>query len=337
MERLTLALIVALSLGRPGLAPAQEQAQQLVEAGTYGDLIQQADAAYEAKDYAASARLFSQAFKTQNWNGTINDYYNAACSWSLAANADSAFSQLFRIARRAEIRDYLDHMMQDPDLASLHSDTRWKELRDLATSTKEMVEATWDKPLVAQLDSIFVADQSHRMKVEEIIQKFGRESKEFQDLLNAMREADSVNVIKITKLIDQHGWLGADVVGTRGNETLFLVIQHADLAVQDKYLSVMREAVSAGKASASHLALLEDRVNLAHGKRQIYGSQIRNDPKSGEYYVLPLEDPDHVDERRAAVGLGPLADYVGRWKIVWDLEQYKTELPEIEARMKQEE
>lgn len=57
-------------------------------------------------------------------------------------------------------------------------------------------------------------------------------------------------------------------------------------------------------------------------------------PGKGEF-VLPLEDPDNVDKRRAEVGLGPLADYVKQWNIVWDVEEYKKQLPELE-RISQE-
>jgi hypothetical protein len=92
---------------------------------------------------------------------------------------------------------------------------------------------------------------------------------------------------------------------------------------------MMREAVKAGRAKASSLALLEDRVALAEGRPQTYGSQIMREGNAENYYVRALLDPDHVDERRASVGLGPLADYVKNWNIIWDVEAYKNQLPEL--------
>lgn len=97
---------------------------------------------------------------------------------------------------------------------------------------------------------------------------------------------------------------------------------------------MMREAVANKKASGSSFALLEDRVALGEGRRQIYGSQIGRHSDTGLYYVLPLDDPDKVDKRRGEVGLGLLADYVSRWDIVWDVEAYKAELPALEAKDK---
>lgn len=46
---------------------------------------------------------------------------------------------------------------------------------------------------------------------------------------------------------------------------------HSELAVQEKYLPMMRESVENRKAFAGNLALLEDRVDVSHGKKQIYG------------------------------------------------------------------
>ena len=105
------------------------------------------------------------------------------------------------------------------------------------------------------------------------------------------------------------------------------------METQVQYLPMMREAVKNGKAKGSSLALLVDRVALRQGKRQIYGSQIARDQDSPVYYVSPLEDPDNVDKRRAEVGLGPLSEYVSRWQIKWDVEQYKKDLLKMEEKM----
>lgn len=136
-------------------------------------------------------------------------------------------------------------------------------------------------------------------------------------------ELEKKNLVKVKAILKQYGWPGPDQVGHEANSALFLVIQHADIATQEEYLPLMRKAVAEGKALPMHLALLEDRVALRQGKRQIYGSQIGQDEQTGESYVLPLADPDRVDERRRSVGLPPLAEYVTKWGIVWNVAEYK--------------
>jgi hypothetical protein len=303
------------------------------QSSRYFKLVHQADSLYNAKQFEASAFAYSEAFKVNGWKGTINDRYNAACSWALAGIPDSSFFQLNRIATKANFSNY-GHVMMDPDLQSLHSDKRWNTLLEIIRRNKEKAEANLNKPLTAKLDSIYVEDQKYRQQIDEIDKKYGWESKEMQELWKTIHEKDSINLIKVKGILDKYGWLGPDVVGQQGSSTLFLVIQHSDQATQEKYLPIMREAVKNGKASASELALLEDRVALGQGKRQIYGSQISRDPETEKYYVRPLEDPGNVDKRRAQVGLPPLSEYVMRWQIKWDAEQYKKDLPSIEKKEK---
>lgn len=303
------------------------------QSGEYFTLVKKADSLYNAGNYKASAWTYSAAFKANGWTGISNDRYNAACSWALANNSDSSFFQLNSIVTKANYIDY-GHITTDPDLNSLHNDNRWKPLLDLIKQNKEKAEANLNKPLVAELDSIYAEDQKYRLQIDEIQKKYGWESNEMKAHWKIINDKDSINLIKIKSILDKYGWLGTDVVGVQGNSTLFLVIQHSDLATQEKYLPMMREAVKNGRAKGSALALLEDRVALREGKKQIYGSQIGRDSETKLYYVSPLEDPDNVDKRRAEVGLQPLADYVSRWQIKWDIEQYKKDLPTIEAKEK---
>jgi len=186
--------------------------------------------------------------------------------------------------------------------------------------------------LEKQLDSIYSDDQKYRLQLNDIEKKYGAGSKELKECWQIIREKDSVNIIKVRAIIDQYGWPSGDIIGKKGSKTLFLVIQHADIETQEKYLPIMREAVKNGNAAASQLALLEDRVALRRNKKQIYGSQIGKDPDTKLYYVRPLEDPDHVNERRASVGLEKLEKYIKYWDLKWDAEQYKKDLPAIEVK-----
>ena len=295
----------------------------------YSTLIRKAFSLYSLKDYKNSALTYSAAFKANGWKAKSSDRYNAACSWALAEKPDSAFFQLEKIASELNYSNY-GHLITDPDLKSLYLDKRWESLLVMVKKNKENAEANLNKPIVAQLDSIYFEDQKYRLQIKEIEEKFGWESKEMKDLWTIIDSKDSINLITIKAILDKEGWLGADVVGEQGNSTLFLVIQHSNQSTQEKYLPMMRNAVKNGKAKGSDLALLEDRVALGQGKKQIFGSQISQNMKTQLYYIRPIEDPDNVDRRRAEVGLDPIADYVSYWQIKWDLERYKKDLPAIE-------
>ncbi|MFA8433550.1 MAG: DUF6624 domain-containing protein [Marinifilaceae bacterium] len=186
--------------------------------------------------------------------------------------------------------------------------------------------------LVAQLDTIHQSDQKYRVHINELIQKSRSESENMEliNLIELMNEKDSINLHKIEKILDKHGWLGADVIGEQGNKTLFLVIQHSDLETQLKYLPMMREAVKKGDAKGKDFALLEDRIAIKQGNRQIYGSQIKID--GDEFYVYPIIEPEKVNERRAEVGLEPIEDYVKHVGIIWNVEKHKEKTKRIESQ-----
>ncbi|GAA4311823.1 hypothetical protein GCM10023115_32360 [Pontixanthobacter gangjinensis] len=298
----------------------------------YHSLIGEAWELYQSQDYEESAETYMEAFSETDSKARTTDRYNAACSWALAGNVDNSFVQLFKVAEEGNYTN-LEHISTDPDLDILHSDKRWSNILEIVKDNKEKAEANFNKPLVAELEAIYESDQAPRRKYSEVLKEHGQDSEEMIALIQKLQKTDSINLIKVRKIIDEHGWLGPDIIGKKGNATLFLVIQHADLEIQQQYLPLMREAVEKGDARASSLALLEDRIALRQGKRQIYGSQVARDQETGEYYVSPLKDPENVNKRRAEVGLPPIEDYVSRWGIEWDAEEYKAELPELEARI----
>ncbi len=317
---------IALLLGLLAMGAAYGQDRQ-----QYSELINEAWSLYESEDYLQSGKIYAEAFVALGGKGMVSDRYNAACSWALADVPDSAFAQLIRIGEKGNYTN-LEHLSSDPDLEPLHNDERWAKVIEIVTANKEAAEANFDKPLVAILDTIYEEDQKYRKQINEVEAEYGRDSDEMRAHWKLIHEKDSINLNRVKNILDERGWLGPDIIGNRGNTTLFLVIQHADLETQEKYLPMMREAVEKGNANSSSLALLEDRVALRKGEKQIYGSQIGRDQESGDYYVLPLADPDNVDQRRAEVGLGALQDYISNWGMTWDVEVYKKNLPGYEEK-----
>lgn len=286
-------------------------------------LIRLAKSFYQEGNYEKSAAYYGKGFNLLGGLAYDVDRYNAACAYALAGDSSNAFMHLFSLANGGGKYKQVSHLKNDPDLKSLHISNRWEVLLDIVANNKYNAEKNLDQELIAILDTVISEDQKYRMQINGIKESFGWESPEMKNHLNAMKERDSINLQIVRKIIDEKGWLGPDIVGYDGNSALFLVIQHADATVQSKYLPLLREAVEQGNAYASDLALLEDRVAVASGKKQIYGSQIGYDDESEIYFVEPIEYPECVDERRAEVGLRPIAEYVKSWGIIWDIEKHK--------------
>jgi hypothetical protein len=128
---------------------------------------------------------------------------------------------------------------------------------------------------------------------------------------DVVRAVDAENLPWLKQVIAEHGWPDRTVAGEDGAHSAWLLVQNAaasDPAFQRRCLDLLAAAVEAGEAARRELAYLTDRVLLAEGEPQEYGTQVT--ARDGQYEPRNLRDPDTVDERRAAAGLGPLADYL---------------------------
>jgi hypothetical protein len=263
-----------------------------LQAEDAASLNAKAQAAYNAKEYAQCAELYAAAVNAGGKSAGVS--YNAACCHALAGNKGEAFVWLTK-AIQASWRD-CEHLKNDTDLTPLHSDDRWlKTIERCEKAAEAFVKSLKEPALRDELLKRMKEDQRIRMAANPNMEEWTK--------------IDADNTAYMKSVIDKHGWPGKSMVGDDGALAAFLMVQHADRdpAFQKKCLPLMEAAVLAKEASASQLALLTDRVLLAEGKQQRYGSQFT--VVDGKSVPRPIEDPEHVDARRAAVGLPPLAEY----------------------------
>ncbi|MBV8951548.1 MAG: hypothetical protein JOZ99_11780 [Actinobacteria bacterium] len=138
----------------------------------------------------------------------------------------------------------------------------------------------------------------------------------------ARRDLDALHASRFWEILDDlECWPGRSVVGDDGAQAAWWLAQHAvfDPELQRRCLDMLEVAVDCDDASALHYALLLDRVRMADGRPQLYGSQLvrgstgpGSDGTEDAAEIVPwtIEEPDGVDARRAAIGLEPLATYL---------------------------
>lgn len=126
-----------------------------------------------------------------------------------------------------------------------------------------------------------------------------------------MMEIDSANTARMKEIVKQYGWPGPELVGVDGTEAAFLLVQHAEHEFQKQMLPLVEKAYREKKLQGQDYALLLDRVLVAEGKPQIYGTQAKrfDQWKDKEPVFDPIEDEANVDKRRAEVGLFSMAEY----------------------------
>ncbi|SEA11896.1 hypothetical protein SAMN05192529_108133 [Arachidicoccus rhizosphaerae] len=234
--------------------------------------------------------------------------YNTACCWSLLNEKDSAFKQLNYVIKDDLFLPLFREMQSDDDFLNLHTDERWHDLIKKGDSLFGDFSKSIDSGLVRILEKIRYNDQKYRSEVVQLNQQKADESTIKKVWRNATIQ-DSVDMIKIEEIIEKYGWPGPRLVGFDGNKTVFLVVQHAPLKVQLKYLPVMKKAVQDNLASSGDLAFLVDRVRLRQKKKQLYGTQLNSDFSK----AFPIQDSGTVDCRRFKVGLVTLDRYIHNW------------------------
>jgi hypothetical protein len=134
----------------------------------------------------------------------------------------------------------------------------------------------------------------------------------------AANHVDDVNLPKLKHITNQDGFPTTAMVGIDGVQAAFLLTQHAedDTVFQAKILKIITPRLRSYEIDGNQYALLTDRVLVAEGKKQRYGTQFE---KHGDLLKpKPIQDEAHVDERRRALGLISIANYTCVLHAVYD-------------------
>lgn len=155
---------------------------------------------------------------------------------------------------------------------------------------------------IADAASILIEAARHDLRVrEELVRSGELATSGYHPRMEAVhrRNADLLKAV-----LAQHGWPDAARFTAEAAEAAWLIAQHAigDPPLQRQALAALRAVGESRQA-----AMLEDRIACLEGRPQRYGTQHDWD-EAGQLSPAPIDDPDQVDARRAAIGLEPLSE-----------------------------
>ena len=107
-------------------------------------------------------------------------------------------------------------------------------------------------------------------------------------------------------LLEEYDWIDRERFGDRVSMAAWLMMQHADdhVDLQALALGRMEAYLESGGVDKGNYAFLWDRVAVNSDRKQRYGTQPTWECTPDNKLTLkPLEDPENVNERRAAMGL----------------------------------
>lgn len=125
---------------------------------------------------------------------------------------------------------------------------------------------------------------------------------------------------RLREIVAEHGWPGRSLAGEDGADAAWLLLQHVNsrvttirTAAGDEFcrscVVLLREAVATGEAHPRHLAAVADSLCLADGQPPEFASLPGQYDLDDHGQAVFRHDVDvtAIDQRRAAIGLPPLA------------------------------
>lgn len=150
-----------------------------------------------------------------------------------------------------------------------------------------------------------------RLGEEDQAPRHGLTPQRMQDtaFLRTMIEGDAARTERLKAVVARYGWPDSTRVGADAAGAAFLILQHSpDHAFQKEMLPTVEALAGEGALPRSEAALLVDRVLMHDGLPQRYGTQFSQE--GGRLVLHPVEDEEGLEERRRAMDLPSMDDYV---------------------------
>ncbi len=235
------------------------------------------------------------------------DYFNLACAYSLTKQYPSCIEAI----KQSLLIDTLnDVVYREPDFYYVSHTNEWKILL-LDYKKKQSIQL--DDSLFLDLSKIAINDQSFYNEINLYKQKSNLNPAKVKQLWHIKDSLNKHNLTVIEKYLAKNiNVLSSKTVGETFADKCFLVIQHADLKTQEKYIPIIKSLCLKKETSGENYALLYDRVSVEKTKgKQYYGSQVNSITNK----VYPIIDEKNVDKRRLELGMESLKDYLERFDI----------------------
>lgn len=203
-------------------------------------------------------------------------------------------------------------ILHDPRLNKLKSHEQWKQLTRLV---KENYKSFVKSDDAFFLDSMFYVDQRFRTYNPMAITGYIHELDTF-DLtsLNVdeghLSRVDSINLHTLKRYLKDKSFPIISEVGRRQVRATGYIMLHAlDSTMLKKYIPEVEANCLVGEAEWDLFALMTDKLQLARGEPQYYGTQKEFvDKNRTQMRLYPVDDLTAVNARRKKIGMAPLSE-----------------------------
>jgi|GEM_PF-4159872 hypothetical protein len=238
------------------------------------------------------------------WFGIHNTIHNTYIAYfHLKAPADTVFKYMHLALQDDPVEECNSIFKDEFTFASIAGRFYHPRKMQVVKNFCDSVYASFDSTLIDILNVMHENDQ--KIRKERNLSPWIKGNEKHWEKQAVL---DSVNKVLVEKIIARHGYPGRQLVGMELEEVAFLVIQHADVTTQEKYLPLIKQAVDERQLYESNYPLLVDRIRMHRKLPQIYGTQFVYNQKRDRMELYKVENLQQVDELRAKYNIGTLKE-----------------------------
>ena len=233
--------------------------------------------------------------------------YNLAAYHSLLGETEPSISYLNTAIDSNLI---ILHAIVDADLENVRVTEEWPAIHKKILGNWYGYYPFGDAEYALELIEMKDNYLRQRKEVDKVEQEFGDKSDEYWEAVKATQKLGSTNGEKLDSLIRVHGWPRQNFVGQEQTRAAALALVYSELPIQKKYLSEIEKAVEYNEIEGRYFAIITDKILVADGEKQRYGTQYVYKDSTDSYEIAPIENETDLDKRRFELGMESMEEYL---------------------------
>lgn len=179
------------------------------------------------------------------------DLYNLACSYSIKDSKKKALKTLkMSLLLDSSVRK---SFYTDPDFYNLITEKEWTILlNQFRPSEYKKIEGT----LFYNLSKISIQDQTFYEELRCTEMKYGFNSEKSKKIWRVKDSLNKNNILFLNKINENINVLSNKCVGQNLANHCFLIVQHSDTSVMNKYLPIIKDLYNKGETTGENYALI---------------------------------------------------------------------------------
>jgi hypothetical protein len=269
---------------------------QSINVLSYEVLSEKADSLYNSCNFEGAISEYRK-FNIYSSDTLSNSYMKIAlCQAALNYSKDSVFKYLFAIfpvSCKVSMFDFYDFIF-DP----------YKKFSEWEIVNQKFIECNFPgkSQILRNYCLMFVSDQKFRNFSDCRFSKFNKE--EIDSLWYLQKKIDSLNSSYIYEIsLNKKSKIPSSITEKCAYVAFIMVLLHSPLHVLKAYKKAMNKAFKQGNISKLDFAFFHDKLKVAEGKKQIYGTQHIYNEQTKQMELAPIKNIKKLKKRLSKIGI----------------------------------